>query len=264
MMQATIKDNKELFSGYYLLDIKAKGIGSRAAPGQFFMLKVSAGTDPLLRRPLSLHRVISKDSVRFLYRYVGRGTSLLSKLLPGDGVDVLGPLGSGFKVGRGVRHALIIGGGIGVAPLMALADYIKRERKDVTAAVFIGGRSREYVLGVAEFRKLGLRTYVSTEDGSIPRKGLITDSLDEYIHKYKKYGTGGWAIYSCGPKPMLMGVAALAKLHGLKNYASLESAMACGVGACMGCVVSVIEGGVPVYKKVCDDGPVFDAEKVIW
>jgi dihydroorotate dehydrogenase electron transfer subunit len=263
-MLAAIKENKELFSGYYLLDVAAKGIGSRAAPGQFYMLKVGASTDPLLRRPFSLHRVISADAVRFLYRSVGKGTSILSRLSPGEVVDVLGPLGSGFKVGKGVRHALIIGGGIGMAPLMALADYINNDRKDVTAAVFIGGRSREYVLGVGEFRKLGLRTYVSTEDGSIPRKGLITDSLDEYIHKYKKYGTGGWAVYSCGPKPMLTSVAAIAKLHGLKAYVSLEANMACGIGACMGCVVSIVENGVPVYKKVCDDGPVFDADTVLW
>src|SRR3990172_4027940 len=183
-MQAGIIQNKELLSGYFLLDVSAKGIGRDARPGQFFMLKVGMGTDPLLRRPFSLHRVISGDSVRFLYRHAGRGTQLLSRLVPGDKVDALGPLGKGFTVGRTVKHALIVGGGIGVAPLMALADHIVKERKDVTAAAFIGGRGREYVLGVEEFKKMGIRTYIRTEDGSIPREGLVTDSLDEYINKY--------------------------------------------------------------------------------
>ncbi|MHB8174636.1 MAG: dihydroorotate dehydrogenase electron transfer subunit [Nitrospirota bacterium] len=271
MMIARIKRNEELFSGYFLVDMEAEGIGLHEAglparPGQFYMIKVGPSTDPLLRRPLSLHRRLGDDSVRFLYRQAGRGTALLSRLIAGDEVDVLGPLGNGFPIPAGVKHALIVGGGIGIAPLMALADYISDARKDVTAAAFIGGRSREYVLGVDEFREKGIETFTATEDGSLPKKGLITHVLDEYILEHKHKGTGGWIIYSCGPKPMLMSVAALAIKHGIKNYTSMESGMACGIGACMGCVISVLdrERGSAVYKKVCDDGPVFDADDVIW
>ena len=270
-MIARIKKNEELFSGYFLVDVEAEGIGRdktgrSAGPGQFYMLKVGLSTDPLLRRPLSLHRKLSDDSVRFLYRQAGRGTALLSRLIPGDEVDVLGPLGNGFPIPAGIKHALIVGGGIGIAPLMALADYVSGERKDITAVAFIGGRSREYVLGAEEFREKGIETFMATEDGSLGTMGLITHILDEYINEHKHKGTGGWAIYSCGPHPMLISVAALAKKHGIKNYTSMESNMACGIGACMGCVISVLdrEHGSSIYKKVCDDGPVFDAEDVVW
>jgi dihydroorotate dehydrogenase electron transfer subunit len=265
-MIALIKRNEELFSGYFLVDIEAQGVGRGAMPGQFFMLKVGPSTDPLLRRPLSLHRKLSDNSVRFLYRQAGRGTTLLSRLIAGDEVDVLGPLGKGFSIPIGVSHALIVGGGIGVAPLMGLGDYIADERKDVTAVAFIGGRSREYVLGTEQFKEKGIETFTATEDGSLPKKGFITHVLDEYISEHKDKDRGGWAIYSCGPKPMLVSVAALAKKHGIRNYTSMESNMACGVGACMGCVISVIdrEHGSAMYRKVCDDGPVFDADDIVW
>ncbi len=106
----------------------------------------------------------------------------------------------------------------------------------------------------------------STEDGSLPKKGYVTDPLEQYMSKFEAKGFGGWAIYSCGPTPMLRSVAAVAARHGIKNFASLEANMACGIGACMGCVVSVQDSknGSQVYKKVCEDGPVFDAEDVVW
>ncbi len=270
-MIARIRKNEELLEGYFIVDIEAEGIGLRkagrpAVPGQFYMLKAGPSTDPLLRRPLSLHRKLSDDSVRFLYRRAGRGTALLSRLIPGDEIDVLGPLGNGFPMPAGIKHALIVGGGIGIAPLMALADYISDERKDISAAAFIGGRSREYVLGADEFSRKGIETFTATEDGSLGKKGFITHILDEYIHEHKHKGTGGWAIYSCGPHPMLISVAAMAKKYGIKNYTSMESNMACGIGACMGCVIGVLdrEHGSSVYKKVCDDGPVFDADDIVW
>ena len=135
----------------------------------------------------------------------------MSRLIAGDEVDVLGPLGNGFSIPDGVSHALIVGGGIGVAPLMGLGDYIADERKDVSAIAFIGGRGREYVLGTEQFKEKGIETFTATEDGSLPKKGFITQVLDEYILEHKDKDTGGWAIYSCGPKPMLVSVAALAK-----------------------------------------------------
>jgi len=265
-MLAKVAANDNVFKNYYLLELNARGVGRTALPGQFFMVKVGFGTDPLLRRPFSLHKIVSNDSVRLLYKDVGRGTRLLSRMVPGDEIDLVGPLGNGFRIARDVKHALLVAGGIGVAPLLGLADYIKHNRRDVTAVAFIGGRGKDDVLGIGELREIGVRTYISTEDGSLPRKGLITSSLDEYINKHKKRGTGGWAVYSCGPTPMMRGVAAIAKLHGVKNYASLEANMACGVGACMGCVVSILdkEHGTSVYRKVCDDGPVFDADTVMW
>ncbi len=264
--EAVITSNRKLFGDYYLLDVAAKGIGLKARPGQFFMVKVGSGTDPLLRRPFGLHKVVSPDSIKILYRAAGYGTKLMTRMVKGDALNVLGPLGNGFKVAKDTRHALIVAGGIGVAPMVALAEDIKNKRPDVNPVCFIGGRGRDDVLGIQEFRNLGLRVYVSTEDGSLPQKGFITASLEQYLSKFEARGFKGWAIYSCGPTPMLRSVAAVAEKHGIKNYASLEANMACGIGACMGCVVPVQdrEHSSQVYRKVCEDGPVFDAEDVVW
>jgi len=265
-MQVTVTRNENVFKDYYLLEVRGKGLGGRVSPGQFFMIKVGYGTDPLLRRPISLHKIVSKDTVRLLYKEVGRGTGLMSRMVPGDTMDVVGPLGNGFSVPGHTTHAMLVAGGIGVAPLLGLAERLRHEHPSMSVAAFIGGRSGDDVLGTAEFRRFGIKTYISTEDGSLPRKGRITDSLEEYITKYAKHGTKGWTIYTCGPKPMMMGVAAIASMHGIKCYASLESRMACGVGACVGCVTSIVdrEHGGSTYKLVCKDGPVFDTEEVVW
>ncbi len=265
-MLAKVLRNDNVFASYYHMELAARGIGRKARPGVFYMLKVGTGTDPLLRRPLSLHRVVSPDSVMFLYKDVGRGTSLLSRMLPGDSLDVIGPLGNGFTLGKDVRQALLVAGGIGVAPLLGFAETILKTRKDTGVVAFIGGRGEDDLLAIREFRELGVRTYLCTEDGSAARCGVVTDTLKEYISKYSRHGTAGWAVYSCGPKAMMMSISAICKENGLKCYASLEANMACGVGACIGCVVPVIdrENGGMVYKKVCQDGPVFDTEDVLW
>lgn len=265
-MLARVEKNENVFGAYYHMVLTARGIGRKAGPGMFYMLKVGTGTDPLLRRPLSLHRVVSPDSVMFLYKDVGRGTGLLARMAPGDEVDALGPLGNGFKLGKDIRQALLVAGGIGVAPLLGFAESIIKTRHDVGVVAFIGGRGEDDLLAIREFRELGVRTYLCTEDGSMARCGVVTDTLKEYVSKYARHGTRGWTVYTCGPKAMMRSVAAICKEEGLRNYASLESGMACGIGACLGCVVSILdmEKGVPVYKKVCDDGPVFDTETVIW
>jgi len=266
-MLTKVVSNNNVFEDYYLLEVEGRGIGRKAKPGQFFMLKVANCNDPLLRRPFCLHRVVNDNKVKMLYKAVGGGTKILSRVLPGDDLDVLGPLGNGyFKAGKGVKHAIIVGGGIGVAPLMALADHIKKTRPDIDMAVFIGGRTKDDVLGVKEFKTLGTKPSICTEDGSLAHKGRITEPLEAYLTKHFRPGTKGWTIYSCGPKPMLMSVAAIAAKHGIKNQASLEANMACGVGACIGCVISVLDRvhGGSVYKKVCLDGPVFDTADVDW
>src|SRR5512143_2344618 len=265
-MLAKVVSNEKIFGAYYHMELGAKGIGRNAGPGMFYMLKVGFGTDPLLRRPLSLHRVMSPDMVKFLYKDVGRGTSLLARMVPGDTLDVVGPLGKGFRLGKDVKQALLVAGGVGVAPLLGFAESINRTRKDVPIAAFVGGRGEDDLLAIKEFRDLGVRTYLCTEDGSRARCGVVTDTLKEYIEKYSKHGTEGWTVYSCGPKPMMMSVAAICSEKGLKCYCSLEANMACGVGACMGCVVPMIDKahGGTIYKKVCEDGPVFDSEDILW
>ena len=269
---AVIRANDRIFNNYYLLEVEARGIG-KARPGQFYMVKIGTGTDPLLRRPFCLHKAVSDDVIKILYRAGGYGTKLMTRLVKGDALNVLGPLGNGFKVGGEVKRALLVAGGIGVAPMVALAEEIK-DRK-IEGVCFVGGRGRDDVLGVDEFRALGFDVHTSAEDGSVGRKGYVTAPLEDYIvspspnplpSRERAKDFDGWVIYSCGPTPMMQGVAALAGRHGIKCYASLEANMACGIGACMGCVVPVIdrEHGTTIYKKVCEDGPVFDTEDVAW
>jgi len=264
-MRAVVVENVRVADGYHRLDVEAKGIGRRALPGRFYMLRVvEGGTDPLLRRPLSLHRRISDDAVSFLYREAGKGTRLLSLLGPGDSLDALGPLGNGFTIPTSLRHALLIAGGIGVAPLVALGIELMNKRPEVPIAAFIGGRGSEDVLAIKEFRALGIRTYICTEDGSFAKCGIVTETLSEYI---KHYGSGinaGWRAYSCGPKPMMAAVAGICRESGIRCEVSLESRMACGIGACMGCVTGIKSGGREGYGLVCKDGPVFDSDDVIW
>ena len=280
---AVIRANDKIFNNYYLLEVEAIGVG-KARPGQFYMVKIGNGTDPLLRRPFCLHKTVSDDIIKILYRAGGYGTKLLTKLVKGDTLNVLGPLGNGFIIGGEVKRVLLVAGGIGVAPMVALAEEIKR--KKLECVCFIGGRGRDDVLGIHEFKELGFDVHTSTEDGSVGRKGYVTAPLEDYILKHqmsqkasdlspspnplpsreRAQDFDGLVIYSCGPTPMMQGVAALADRHGIKNYASLEANMACGIGACMGCVVPVIdkEHGTTVYKKVCEDGPVFDTDDVAW
>src|SRR5512143_3595569 len=153
-MLAKVVGNEKIFGAYYQMELAARGIGRKARPGMFYMLKVGSGTDPLLRRPLSLHRVVSPDSVMFLYRDVGKGTSLLSRMIPGDSLDVIGPLGNGFTLGKDVRQALLVAGGIGVAPLLGFAETILKTRKDTVVVAFIGGRGEDDLLAIREFREL--------------------------------------------------------------------------------------------------------------
>ncbi len=263
-MLARIIRNDKIFGNYYHLEAEAEGIGDGAAPGMFYMLRVGESTDPLLRRPLSLHSRVSADRIRFLYKGVGRGTMLLSKLRSGESLDVLGPLGNGFTVGKVVGRALLVAGGIGVAPLLGLAESIISGRPDVKVASFIGGRGGDDLLAVREMSALGVRAYLCTEDGSLARCGIVTDTLGEYIAKYSGQGTKDWAAYTCGPRPMMKAVSELCAENRIKCFVSLEAHMACGIGACMGCVTRILDGGTPVNRLVCKDGPVFPAEKVVW
>lgn len=263
-MIATILKNENIFGDYYHMDLGAPGLGAEAMPGMFYMIKVGAGTDPLLRRPISLHSRVSGDTVRFLYKSVGKGTGLLSRYRAGEVLDVLGPLGNGFRISGTLKHALLVAGGIGVAPLLGLAEHLKANHPDIKVTSFIGIRGEDDMLSIREFQALGFRTYLCTEDGSVARCGFVTDSLLEFFLKYSKYGTGGWEVFSCGPRAMLKAVAGLCGQGGIANQVSLESNMACGIGACMGCVTGITEEGQQVNRLVCKDGPVFDGSTVAW
>ncbi len=269
-MVARVIYNKEVLPTYYLLGL---GYGGRTAPspGQFYMLKVNRGIDPFLRRPFGAYRVIrpdnGEDAVEILYKVVGKGTMLMSELCPGDGVDLLGPLGRGFHLHGGRGKHIMVAGGVGIVPFYILAERLICQEAG-RAVLLFGGRGKEDLPGLGDFGKLGLVVKVATDNGEVGRRCLVTELLADEI-------TGDSVVYACGPKGMLREVAGIAAEKNVPCYVSLDRVMACGVGACLGCAVRVAlppsyaeheEGRMDVqpYKMVCRDGPVFDSREIEW
>jgi dihydroorotate dehydrogenase electron transfer subunit len=284
--RARILSNKKIAPEHYRLSLGTPGTAGKSKPGQFFTVRVTGSYEPLLRRPFGVHRT-GKKGIGILYKVVGTATDLLSKKKPGTYIDLIGPLGNGFTVGSPARAsritALLVAGGHGVAPLVALAKDLKARR--VKCAAYIGARTKDHVVCDKDLKKLGARrVVVATEDGSRGHKGVITKPLEKHLASlHERTSTrasakGGSAspartgqlpgraggnqltIYACGPKPMLKAVAALAKRYRIPCQVSLEEYIACGIGTCMGCAVKTKSG----YKMVCKDGPVFEAREIVW
>jgi dihydroorotate dehydrogenase electron transfer subunit len=249
-----IVSNKEVKPGYYLMSVDCPSVARAAKPGQFLTIRCSRSTEPLLRRPFGFHRICG-SGFEILYEVVGGGTRALSGMRPDDTVDILGPLGNGFSVPAGKKDFVIIAGGIGVAPLAALAEELSKDRKK-NISVIIGARSKSALLCREHFERLGLKTMVATDDGSCGKKCFATDVLDEFLAIKRVFVP---ILYACGPGPMIKAVGRVSKKRGLQAYASFEENIACGVGACLGCAIRTRNG----YKLVCKDGPVFDLKEII-
>lgn len=237
-----------------LLTLKCPEIARVAQPGQFVHLRTTSGQDPLLRRPISIFLAQPEAGLLYLwYQVVGKGTKLISQLKAGDTVDLLGPLGRGFTVRDGQRAALI-GGGMGIAPLIFLGHKLSAQS---TTTAFFGGRSAQN-MPPTELRP-SLDTILATEDGSVGRKGFVTDALASWLEKERPD-----ILYACGPQGMLDKIYLLAKEFNIPLQVSLETTMACGVGACLGCTCEKAIADDGTWLKVCQDGPVFWAEEVKW
>jgi dihydroorotate dehydrogenase electron transfer subunit len=210
--------------------------------------------------------------VEILYKIVGRGTALLGAMQPGRFLRALGPLGNAFEVPRSVGEVLLVAGGIGVPPIAALAEALvsRRTARRATMDVFLGGKSKADLLCVTEFRRAGASVHLATEDGSAGHKGLVTELLEQFLSALPPgpqppSAVPSTSIYACGPHPMLAALTPIAEKYDLPYQASLEANMACGFGACMGCVVPVRGGqGHRTYQLVCKDGPVFDGRDILW
>ena len=227
------------------------------APGQFAMLSPGACTDvvrsdPLLPRPMAVFRARG-DEVEFLYKVVGRGTGLLAEARPGQRVRMVGPLGRGFRSPEAGERALLVAGGTGIASIYELA---RKLGDSADAAVLLGARTRDDLMALDDFEKLGVPVEIATEDGSAGRKGLVTALLEDALK------SGGKArVYACGPTPMMRAAAEIAAAQGAACVASLENTMACGFGVCLGCAAPMRDGGTAL---VCREGPVFDASLLQW
>jgi dihydroorotate dehydrogenase electron transfer subunit len=275
-LDAEILDNRLVTCDHYVMSLAAPPIAAGARPGQFVMLRPSAGADPLLPRALAFYGADpAAGRIDLLYRVVGIGTRLLSELRAGASVALWGPLGTAFALapagraeavgtttpgppGRSASRHLLVGGGIGVPPLVFLAETARRAASGADGfQALIGAATKEYLVGEAELRAAGVPVTVATDDGTRGHRGFVTDLLREALGR-----DGGPAtVYACGPNPMLAAVAHLRAAAGVPCQVSLEAPMACGVGACLGCTVPLAAGG---YARVCTEGPVFDATAIAW
>ncbi|MDD5285636.1 MAG: dihydroorotate dehydrogenase electron transfer subunit [Desulfuromonadaceae bacterium] len=264
-----ILSNAEVSPGYWRMRMTAPQEFASASPGQFVMVRVNGAIDPLLRRPFGIFDVgvytpsqsgaLSQPCFEMLYRVVGKGTLMLSALHETDLLDILGPLGMGFDLGYVDEEKLIVGGGVGLAPLYLLAKELVKQSQ---VRLFAGGRTRDDVLCITEFERLGVECYTATEDGSLGECGLVTEALLRRLDTLK----GKAKIYACGPHGMLNAVAKIAAERTIPCQVSLEGYMACGVGACLGCVATGHRHSpeTPDFRCVCTEGPVFESGELKW
>lgn len=256
---ANIIQNVEIAPDVYSMELQAPDIAQNANPGQFLHIRCSDTLSPLLRRPISIADVDKKTGkLKIIYRVVGEGTQLLCQKTAGSRLDIIGPLGNGFPLPEKGKTSIIIGGGIGAAPLLYLAKKIAAKQKNEgSAVVLLGFATRHEAFGIEFLNSLGIKVIIATDDGTLGYKGFPTELLKKYLNQLQD--KSGIVLYACGPKLMLSEVKAAAMRENIPAYLSLEERMACGVGACIGCSVKSSRKG---YKKVCKDGPVFEAGEI--
>lgn len=244
--------NDRLAAGVGLMVLDAPATAAAVRPGQFIHLRISRDAEFILRRPFSVHRA-SGDRVEILYQVFGRGTRALSEAERGIEMDLVGPLGTGWSIPGGTDHALVVAGGLGAAPMGMLVEALAAQ--GVATAVALGAPNAERLLARDLFEEHARRVTVATDDGSAGVRGLVTTLVEGLIADDRPD-----VLYACGPEVMQRVVAAQAAAAGVPCQVSLERLMACGVGACLSCVVSTTSG----LKRACVDGPVFDAGEVLW
>jgi len=252
LMDLKVVENKQLYPNYGLLKLTSDKRLPEMIPGQFVQVRVDGSPKTFLRRPLSIHFVDKKaNELWLLIRMAGEGTHRLSRVEAGETLNVILPLGNGFSIPESSSaKPLLIGGGVGMAPLLFLGDALKSIGFD--PAFLIGVRSKEEAVQLEAFERIG-KVYPTTEDGSLGEKGFVTHHSILATKKWDK-------IYACGPQPMMVAVAKYAKATETACEVSLENLMACGIGACLCCIENTVNGNV----CVCTEGPVFNMNQLKW
>jgi len=246
-----VESNQEITEGLFLMKFDCSTIAASAQPGQFLNVRAVQQWSPLLlRRPFSISRVVG-STIELLYNVVGRGTHSLSAQRPGDELDVLGPLGVSFGYHGTFQTAVIVAGGLGIAPFPLLTDFLRKN--NTTILTFVGSRS------LFNIEKLNLQNVqYATEDGSRGFKGNVVEYLATYLATHRLETP---KIFGCGPTKMLSSLSAFAQKEGINCELSLEGDMACGIGICQGCPVER-SNGVKKYALVCTEGPTFDCREI--
>lgn len=248
---------RQVWGNYILLKLDAPLVAEQAEPGQFVMIKVNDYSYPLLRRPLCIHAV-NGHTIEIFFQQTGLGTTILGEKRPGDTIDLIAPLGNGFDLPvLSIKEVALIGGGRGIAPLYFLAQ--KLQHRSIPFRIFYGGKSSADLPLREKLTAAGFTVACAAEDGTYGYKGLVTDLFEEELKQSPPAN-----IYACGPDPMLIKVADIARENNIKAELSLESVMGCGFGACWGCVHKIKKDGREDWTKICQEGPVFPAEQIIW
>jgi dihydroorotate dehydrogenase electron transfer subunit len=273
-----VTENRSLTGGHFLLRVHSPRQAAATRPGQFAMIRILGRGDVLLRRPMSIFDVKPANShvrrsgksqppqiMEFLYKVVGRGTEMMADLKPGDSIGLLAPLGHGFFTeeylpqAEGSDEVLYVAGGIGIAALLLPAKELAKD--GLGQRLFFGGRTKADLVGLEDFKPHVRGVALATEDGSRGHHGFVTGPLEEYLarNRQKKF-----LLIVCGPWAMLEASVVLAKRFGHPCLVSMENRMGCGLGVCLGCSIRVEGTGHGSYQRVCTEGPVFWADKVIW
>ncbi|MBQ5874106.1 MAG: dihydroorotate dehydrogenase electron transfer subunit [Bacteroidales bacterium] len=243
-----VSEKKFLNSSFFKLKLKSKKTLPEINPGQFVEVQVNSDSKVLLRRPISINDVDSQtNEISLIIQTVGQGTKELAKINEGEEINLVYPLGNGFNIEG--ENPLLVGGGVGIAPLLYLAKNF--HAKGIKPKVLLGFRSQEQMIDLKEYEKYA-DVYISTQDGSVGSKGLVTEN-EIFTQSYD-------TIYTCGPTPMMKAISDYSLKNNIKCYASLENKMACGIGACLCCVQNTTEG----HKCTCTEGPVFNVKDIIW
>ena len=273
---ATVVEHKSMARNTWRMRLHCPQVARQILPGQFFMIRSPGKSDPLLGRPFALYDIVTDangnpDGIEFGYVVVGKMTSLLESLKANDQVEIWGPLGNGFP-SPPAGHLVLAAGGIGQTPFLAVIREALRRRTygcpprsviqtPSRITLCYGVRNIEFLAGVEEFRAEGIDVQISTDDGSFGHHGYVTDLLKALLASNDPPAT----VYCCGPEPMMHAVSKLVNTAKIPSWLSLETPMACGFGACFSCVTKIRQDdGTWDYRRVCVEGPVFPADKVVF
>ncbi len=275
-----ITQHEKIAKDTYHIRLECPTIASSAVPGQFVMMRLPGRESPLLGRPLALHDTVrhggeaTASEIDIVYIALGRMTRILSNFQPGDSIEVWGPLGNGFPPCQ-VPNLVLVSGGIGYTPFLAVTkealkrcSYGRTSRETRVEKVVLchGVRSSEYLPDLTPFSLAGAEVLISSEDGTVGQRGLVTEMLPEVLDRYQPNSA---CVFCCGPEAMMRVVAEMCALRGVPCFVSLETPMACGMGICFSCVARLRETNDANseawdFHRVCVEGPVFDASRVLF
>lgn len=254
--------NEEVAQDHYLLYCDCPEIAESALPGQFVHVLISGDSGLLLRRPFTIYST-HDTQISMLYQVTGEGTAALAQMRSGAPIQVLGPLGKAFHILPRTEAAILVGGGAGIASLMLLAAELKAE--GVRTLGLVGAINRARLLSVSDLRRIDVETHVATDDGSVGHHGFVTEILSGMLERPQTHSLGNPTIYACGPHAMLNAVTKMVLSHEAPTQLAMENRMGCALGVCLGCVCRVRTAtGDVEYQRVCTEGPVFNAEDIVW